>query len=177
MNLRTALPSDAAAVATLHAESWRATYRGMFSDDYLDGDIVEERTAIWSQRLQAPADNQLVLLAVDEDDLLGFVCAYGNDDRSWGTLVDNLHVRGDQQGRGLGRLLLGEAAAWSQRLYPAVGLYLWVLEGNTRARRFYESLGARHEDSETTESPGGTVTGLRYVWPDIDSLVALATDR
>ena len=51
-------------------------------------------------------------------------------------------------------------------LRPASGFYLWVLEVNTPARRFYERLGARNAESATSEPPGGgTIVGLRYVWP------------
>ena len=177
MNLRIARPEDAEAIARLHAESWRVAYRGMYRDEYLDGDIVRERAAFWKQRFDAPADNQYVLLAVEGDDPLGFVCAYGDADPPWGTLVDNLHVRLDRQGCGLGRALLSASAAWSRERYPDSALHLWVLDGNRKARRFYELLGGRPEESRVSEPPGGgSITGWRYVWPDLDPLLThLAT--
>jgi hypothetical protein len=48
------------------------------------------------------------------------------------------------------------------------GLYLWVLEGNAAARAFYDARGGRLVDREVTEPPGGggTIVGLRYVWPN-----------
>lgn len=173
MNLRTALPADVESIARLHAASWRTAYRGMYRDEYLDGDIVEERMHVWKQRFASPADNQHVLLATEGDDLLGFVCAYGNSDARWGTLVDNLHVRLDQQGRGLGRRLLAASAIWSRERYPDALLHLWVLDANAKARRFYELLGAQQQESAVSEPPGGgSVTGWRYVWFSIDPLLA-----
>jgi len=165
MDLRPALASDAQSIARLHAESWRTAYRGIYRDEYLDGDVVEERTTVWAQRFASPAENQFVTLATEGDDLLGFVCAYGDVDARWGTLVDNLHVRLDQQGRGIGRCLLAAAATWSRERYPAAPLHLWVLDANAKARRFYERLGAQPQESALSEPPGGgSVTGWRYAW-------------
>ena len=40
LRFRPADADDAAAVAGLHADSWRRHYRGAFSDAFLDGDVV-----------------------------------------------------------------------------------------------------------------------------------------
>ena len=40
LRFRSAEAGDAAAVAGLHADSWRRHYRGAFSDAFLDGDVV-----------------------------------------------------------------------------------------------------------------------------------------
>ena len=175
MELRPARPADAASIAELHADSWRTAYRGMYRDEYLDGDVVADRMNVWKQRLASPADNQFVLLATEGDDLLGFVCAYGNSDARWGTLVDNLHVLPGRQGQGLGRRLLGASAIWSRQHYPNALFHLWVLDGNAKARRFYELLGAKAQESKVSEPPGGgRVTGWRYVWSSIEPLLAQA---
>ncbi|MEU6929538.1 hypothetical protein AB0A05_10295 [Streptomyces sp. NPDC046374] len=44
MPIREAAPSDAAAVAAVHIRSWRAAYRGLVPDAYLDSLDVGERT-------------------------------------------------------------------------------------------------------------------------------------
>ena len=36
LTLREGTEHDAAAIAQLHADSWRSAYRGMLSDEYLD---------------------------------------------------------------------------------------------------------------------------------------------
>lgn len=51
---RLANPSDAEAIATLHAGSWRRHYRGAYSDAFLDGDVVSDRLAVWAERLREP---------------------------------------------------------------------------------------------------------------------------
>jgi ribosomal protein S18 acetylase RimI-like enzyme len=52
--LRPAVAGDAPAVAAIHAQSWRATYRGTLRDAYLDGDLTAERLALWRARLAVP---------------------------------------------------------------------------------------------------------------------------
>lgn len=172
MNLRPARASDVERIARLHAESWRVAYRGMYRDEYLDGDVFEDRLKLWRQRLAAPAPNQHTIVADGGDALAGFACAFGDDDPRWGTLLDNLHVRPDGKRLGVGTRLIAEVARWSLREYPACGLYLWVLEPNAPARRFYERWGARNEESQAAHPPGGgipgtgTLMGMRYVWED-----------
>jgi GNAT superfamily N-acetyltransferase len=172
IRIRTATRADASAVAALHAESWRFAYRGAYRDEYLDGPVLEDRARLWDERLSSPPANQYVVLAEDADGLVGFACAYGNDDERWGTLVDNLHVRPDRHRQGAGQRLLAEVAAWCSEQYPGCGLYLWVLEQNDRARRFYERVGASEGESRPYVPPGGGTTIIRRcVW----SAAALAT--
>ncbi|MGW8246840.1 MAG: N-acetyltransferase family protein [Acidiferrobacterales bacterium] len=172
MNIRLATREDAEVIARLHAESWRVAYRGIFRDDFLDGDVFAERNAVWHQRLAAPRSNQAVLLAEESDEVIGFVCAYGNEDPVFGTFIDNLHVRLDQKRKGVGRELMRSVAGWSQENYPEAGIYLSVLEPNLPARRFYESLGATNYESRNWEPPGGgQVVDLRYTWPDSQTLL------
>ena len=171
MRLRVATSADAVAVATLHAESWRAHYRGAYRDEYLDGEVVEDRTRVWKERLSTPAPNQFVVLADDGDDLIGFACAYGAHDERWGSLLDNIHVRSGHQRRGVGAALVAEVAAWCRANYADCGLYLWVLEQNRQAQRFYQRLGASDHGGEISEPPGGgQIHGRRYAWETLPDL-------
>lgn len=163
--LRAARPSDADAIAELHAASWRATYRGSMRDDYLDGEAAAERRALWRERLAAPVPNQHVVVAVEGDAVVGFGCAYGADDARFGTQLDNLHVRRDRQGAGVGRALIAAVAAWCAAEHPAVGLYLWVVDQNVGARRFYASLGAADGGGDLWAAPDGSAIPVRRcVW-------------
>ena len=56
ITFRTALPSESARVAELHAASWRSAYRGYLSDAYLDTDIVAERARVWQARFVPPSE-------------------------------------------------------------------------------------------------------------------------
>jgi GNAT superfamily N-acetyltransferase len=165
--LREATAADARAIAKLHAESWRLHYRGAYSDDYLDHAVFEERDAAWRERFSTPAENQFVVVAEDDGELVGFACAFGGDDERWGTLLDNIHVRAERQGTGVGARLVAEVVAWCRARYPDRGLYLWVLGQNVRAQGFYGRLGARDVGSElkVPSVGGGEARPVhRYAW-------------
>jgi ribosomal protein S18 acetylase RimI-like enzyme len=171
MEYRVAGAADVEWIAQLHTDSWRSTYRGMYRDDFLDGDLPGNRRAVWRERLTHPPSNQYVVVAVAEGQMAGFVCVYGADDATWGSLIDNLHVAAEFQRRGIGKALMNQAADWLISAYSDCGVYLWVLEGNTAARRFYESLGATHVETVEKElHPGGRGRICRYAWSNPASL-------
>src|SRR5207253_8063247 len=105
---REAMREDATTIATLHAESWRVTYRGSYRDEFLDGPVFQDRMGVWNKRLSMPAPNQFVVLAEEEGLVVGFACAYGRDDEQWGSLLDNIHVRRQQHWQGVGTGLTPE---------------------------------------------------------------------
>jgi ribosomal protein S18 acetylase RimI-like enzyme len=177
VDYRLAGTRDAEAVARLHARSWRESYRGSFTDAFLDSDLVGERLTVWRERLERPPADQLVQLAVDGDDLLGFVCAFGGHDPEWGSFIDNLHVAAEAKRRGIASGLMRRAGAWLADAYPGQGIYLWVLEVNAPARRFYERIGACNSGVSTTETHGGAlVQSCRYTWPRPEALARLGAD-
>lgn len=61
LQFRLAGPADAGAVAKLHAESWRHHYRGAYSHAFLDGDVVADRLAVWTDRLRVGSRSKAVL--------------------------------------------------------------------------------------------------------------------
>lgn len=173
MKTRIAVPADAAAIAELHAESWRVAYRGMLKDDYLDRTIFAERQALWEERFRSSPSNQFVVVAETTGGVTGFACIYGGEDATWGSFLDNLHVAPDQKRQGVGTVLMADVAAWSLRSWPAKGMYLWVLESNTSAMRFYEKLGGSRVGEGVWTSPdGGEYRKLRYAWDRLDGLAA-----
>lgn len=173
LSLRLACPTDADAVATLHAESWRRHYRGAYADAYLDGDVELDRATVWSERLQRPWPQARTVVAVAGGELIGFAHVRLRDDPHFGALLDNLHVRHDYQRRGIGRRLLGavaEIVAEDSEGQP--GLYLWVLHQNRAARAFYSACGGTELDTAAVVAPGGDPSRLvgspemlRVHWP------------
>jgi GNAT superfamily N-acetyltransferase len=171
---RVATVDDVDGIAALHASSWRRTYRGSFPDAFLDGDLAAERRGVWRERLGRQRADQFVCVAVVEGQVAGFVCAYGGEDPRWGSLIDNLHVAPDHRREGVGCALMRRAGAWLASSYGGCGVYLWVLEANTGARRFYERVGALDAGTEEVENPSGaTARSCRYVWPTPDLLAEI----
>ena len=75
--------------------------------------------------------------------------------------------------RRVGGSLMRQAGAWLETRDSDSGVYLFVLEVNSLARRFYERLGARNAGVSTMETHGGAIVrSCRYVWPDPAALSA-----
>lgn len=164
--------ADAAAIAALHADSWRRHYRGAYSDAFLDGDVEADRLAVWTSRLGVDDPFRHTVVVHDDDKLVGFVHVVLNDDPCWGSLIDNLHVTYSLKRRGLGSRLMKLASAAVVEKAPGSGMYLWVLEQNTDAQAFYRSLGGVEVERAFVGAPGGVparLAGLpvklRMAWP------------
>ena len=164
---RLARATDAAHIAALHADSWRRFYRGMFPDEYLDNDVEADRATVWHERFNRadPQPATLTVLAELGDDLVGFAHSIVDEDPEWGTLLDNLHIRHDAQRLGIGTRLMAETATWLRDSGNTSTLYLWVLEANTRARRFYEALGGQPAGEGISSDGGSNAPSLRIWWP------------
>jgi ribosomal protein S18 acetylase RimI-like enzyme len=163
--IRPALSTDSLDIAELHAASWRSAYKTALSERYLAGDIVADRSALWKNRLSSPRNNQYVVVAENDRELVGFACAFIDDSEDWGSLLDNLHVKQDEQRAGLGTRLLRAVAAQCHLIARDSGLFLWVLQDNVNAQRFYLRHGASNVGSDIWDAPGGTRAPLfRFAW-------------
>ena len=166
--LRPAQFSDHITIAKLHAASWQRTYRGIFSDHFLDHEVEENRTKVWHDRLQAPAANQRVTVAVQDEKIIGFACLFLGDDPAFGSLLDNLHVSFTLQKSGVGKLLMKNCASIIQKESNSGKMYLWVYEQNVNARAAYDRLhGKSVEIIEKENAEDGSKARIcRYVWED-----------
>lgn len=165
MEIKIAEYSDFEQIAQLHTKSWQTYYRGILGDEYLSHDVLDERSAVWQTRLINPPFNQHVIIIKEQDELLGFVCAFGNHDFEKGSIIDALHVNTKYRGRGLGRKLLEEIGLWLEQYFPENGVYLEVLADNKQAVDFYEHVGGTHSLERLWKAPCGTqATELVYTW-------------
>ncbi|OBH83795.1 acetyltransferase [Mycobacterium scrofulaceum] len=161
--VRTAVPADAHEVARLHVRAWRSAYRGLIAPDYLDSltpEAVADRYTFGRVGLRMPS----TLVAVDGPAIRGFatagLCRDGelpNVGELMALYVDPAHV-----GAGVGALLLTAARA-RLRAVGVTEAALWVLDANTRARRFYERDGWRPDGACRTSLFGDQTSRLvRY---------------
>lgn len=165
MKLRDAVSTDAPLIARLHTTSWRSAYQGIFSAEYLAGEIEQERLSLWNARFKDWKDNQAVIVAENDCHPVGFVCVFGSHSPQWGSLVDNLHVLPAAKGKGFGIALLKAAARWVTENHPGHGFYLWCYEQNIPSRQFYERCGGKVVETKLEAVPGGPhVNALRFYW-------------
>jgi ribosomal protein S18 acetylase RimI-like enzyme len=168
-------------IAALHADSWRRNYRGAYADSFLDGDLDADRLAVWSARLNAAGGTETVV-AERDGRVVGFVHIVFDADERWGSLVDNLHVTHGLRRMGIGRRLLGRAARAVAERETGNAMYLWVLQQNIAAQRFYRAQGAVDAGTALVSPPGGdperlhgTPRKVLLAWPDVTRALAIRT--
>lgn len=162
-SVRRAVPADAHDVARVHIRSWQRAYQGLLAQEYLDGlepEAWATRYTFGRMGFRLPSTQ----VAVDGSTVCGLVTTglCGDDDLSnFGELmaiyVDPAYLR-----TGVGRLLMSAARIRLRRVGVSAAA-LWVLDGNARARRFYERDGWRCDGTHRTSTYGGVpVDEVRY---------------
>ncbi|MBO9452848.1 GNAT family N-acetyltransferase [Tropicibacter sp. R16_0] len=165
MKIRAATSDDLSAIRDIHVQSWRSSYAGMLPNDFLEAPLHAAMTDRWAQM---PGDDVLLLVA-EEDGLLGFACIRCDDVD--GPLLDNLHVAGAVQGRGVG-LHLMQALAKRLTGMGKTTLWLEVLEANTAARRFYDRLGGVEGPVFQDDLFGNPVPARKVIWDGFEKIFA-----
>ncbi|BBX61562.1 N-acetyltransferase [Mycobacterium saskatchewanense] len=160
-HVRPAVAADAHAVARVHVRAWQSAYRGLLAPDYLDGLRPEAWAARYAfERVGLGLPSTLV--AVDGAVIRGLVTTGLSRERPNAGELMALYVDPACTGTGVGRLLMAAARERLRGLGVAEAL-LWVLDLNTRARRFYERDGWRFDGARRTESYGDSQAQLlRY---------------
>jgi GNAT superfamily N-acetyltransferase len=130
VEIRRASVSDAADIATVHVRTWQAAYRHVFGAERLAGLDVDRRVAGWTRALE---EGEAIFVADDDGRVVGFVSVDACELRAIYTLPG-------AWGSGAGAALM-RAAVEQLREDGCTEAFLWVLEGNPRARRFYEREG------------------------------------
>lgn len=161
--VRAAVPADAPDVARLHVRSWQSAYRGLIAPELLDGldpEVFANRYTFGRVGLRMPS----TLVAVDGSTIRGLATTglcRDQDLPNFGELmaiyVDPVYLR-----TGAGRLLIA-AARERLRGVGVAAAALWVLDGNARARRFYERDGWRFDGARRSRTYGNApVEEVRY---------------
>ena len=140
----------------VHCTSWKEAYRGIVSDRYLDSMTVEATTT----RARQFPDNTLV--AKDKEKVVGFA-VYGpsrdEDLKNAGEVVA-IYVLSAHYGRKIGYRLMNEAFS---RLKEYDTVFLWVLEKNERAIRFYHKYGFEFDGCKRQWNYGTPVSIVRMI--------------
>jgi GNAT superfamily N-acetyltransferase len=139
MIIRPAEPKDRLAVARVHVRSWQVAYRGLLSDQYLDNLRPEDRAAKYDFGSGDPLKPQTIL-STKGDEVVGFATvSYSRDaDLPDHGELSALYVDPLLWGRGYGVALMNAARMQMSRMGLNKAL-LWLLVGNKRAARFYET--------------------------------------
>lgn len=158
--------ADCDRVSEIRVLGWQFAYRGLMPQPFLDALSAKADAERRRARFGQGDGRVLNLVATRGAELVGWA-AIGpyrdgelrtEDAELYAIYLDPQHL-----GTGVGRALVQE----SLRQCAARGhdrVYLWVVRGNARARRFYERAGFRADGTEEPyEVEGVAVSEVRYV--------------
>jgi GNAT superfamily N-acetyltransferase len=174
MATRAAQTDDAAAIASVYAQSWRETYTGRIPERIIEArTAVEKRRAQWSARLGEPRAADIIFVNEQDSVIRGFLwivprSAVEERERGPGNYLSALYVLANAHGRGIGRELLG-AGARVMLSRGQLALSFGVLAANP-ARAFYEHLGAQYISTSTIHDGADRWDQCTYEWPDVTPL-------
>ena len=164
MTIRTATDADRAAIAAIQAASWRTAYAAVLPQAWLEGRLEPEVLAHW---LAEPIPPQDVVLLAEAPEPCGFIAVRDGPV----PYIANLPVRPEWRTRGIGRLLM-QAAARALMETGRDTAYLWGVESNAGAIRFYRRLGGQFGQEADREMFGNPVRAIRVDGPDLRVMLA-----
>jgi diamine N-acetyltransferase len=155
VELREPTPIDALGWARFLVGEQQRTYRGLLPDDFAERGLEQANVAGLARAFAAPR-GAVRRIAWHGDRIVG-IAATGAAPARWerelGLVpapadreLDRLYVAAEMHGTGLGAALFD--AVVDDRAH-----YLWLIDGNARAARFYERRGFRHLDERVATGP------------------------
>lgn len=151
---------DRLAISHIYEESWKVAYQGIVPQEFLES-IPK---GYWIKALDSPEWQTLV--GVENGRYIGTSSFCKSRFKRFpedGEII-SLYLLPEYMGQGYGKRLLKRTMDELQKQGFQM-LFLWVLEENEIARRFYESQGFLPTDDYVTLSIGGKeLRDMRYVY-------------
>lgn len=156
--IRGGCSSDSLAMGMVYSKAWKAAYRGIVPDAFLDS-LTAVNAAPPAERISPET-----CLVYEKD---GSICAlvrFGkcrDADITDMAEIYSIYVLPECWHGGIGTALF-EAALKALRDGGAAGVYLWTLKENARARGFYERMGMMCIGEREIEIAGKKLNECRY---------------
>lgn len=174
--VRPAVMEDVPQIARVHVDSWRSTYSGILSEDFLAAMSYEDFKAHWRDWLggEFGVPGISYVAELPAGGIVGFASGGPLQEESnyleyEGQLYTAYLLRQHQR-RGLGRRLL-EAVAKGLLADGKHSMLAWVLAENP-SRAFYEAVGGKLLGSQKIEIGGAALKEVAYGWNDINHLAS-----
>ena len=157
ITIRDAKKEDVRQIAEICVEDWKAAYRGIIDDAYLDSLSVEKRYEVELNRYQ---EN---VVATDGREILGYAWLQTTEDAIADCEIVALYVRYAHRNKGIGKLLLRHAVD-RFRENGKKRMIIWCLKENHESRRFYEKTGGKAFQASTHNWGGREYDMISYLY-------------
>jgi GNAT superfamily N-acetyltransferase len=176
ISIRKATVYDAREIAHIHVVAWKAAYRDIVPQSFLDALDVNSRAELWSTWLQN--EDAHIYVATVDGQIRGFIGggklreAIGESIGEYDAELYAIYLLPSVKGQGIGKLLVRELA----KLLDTRGfrrMAVWVLAENP-ACGFYEHLGAQRIAQKQIQIGDASLLEVAYEWQDLQRLAMSA---
>ncbi len=170
--IKAAIYSDIPAIARVHVDSWRSTYRGIVPDEYLANLAYEQREKGWQQIFdRASTTHSFTYVAKNsQGKVVGFAngCTERTGDPVYKGELAAIYLLEPYQGQGIGRSLV-QAVAERLAQLKLNSMLVWALRENS-ACEFYLALEGKQIRQREIEISGRRFVEIAYGWLDTAAL-------
>lgn len=166
MIVRKAGDDDLAVIADIKVRNWADTYASLLDAATLAPFLDTPKQTAYVRDVANRRDALLLVAEAEPHGVIGFALTFL--ERAPEPWLESLHVLRERRSHGAGELLM-RATAEELGVRGHHTLRLGVVEGNTRAARFYERLGASFAGREPADWAPNVWHEL-YRWPDLETL-------
>ena len=184
ISVRAVTTSDIPGLAGIHVQCFREANRGILPADYLAKTKASSLQREWERKFSQgvsgePAFERHFVAEDSRAGIVGFSCAGPSRDAQlkYEAEIYDIYVQSGFQGRGVGRSLLSASVDFLRKRRMS-SLLLWVFEGNTRAREYFEHLGGELVKLKRDVSiDGKKLVEIPYAWAELNILQAKVAGR
>ncbi|KAA0548164.1 GNAT family N-acetyltransferase [Bacillus sp. BGMRC 2118] len=169
MIIRKAQLKDVEQMAIVHVDSWKTTYKGIVSEDYLATLKYEDREKLWHSALSS---SNFVWVAEVHNKVVGFIS--GGKERTSEYNYDGeiyaIYILKEHQKSGIGKKLIQAFSREMKEVGNFNSILVWVLSQNP-SQQFYQGLKAVKVDSAVIDIGNEKHEEFAFGWPRIDTLI------
>jgi len=180
INFRIANISDLSGIVKVNVDTWKTTYHGIISENFLQSLSYEDKEANWRQRLEKPTHGAIIYVAeTDQNEIVGFALAtleiYNpivvllQAERYNGELCA-IYVLEEFQHKKIGIELVHLVVKYF-KMNNIYSMITWVLK-ESPYRRFYEKLGGKFLGEQSIEIGGMRYIEIAYGWENIEVILS-----
>jgi GNAT superfamily N-acetyltransferase len=156
----------------MHVDSWRSTYKGIISDDYLSNLSVERREKSWQWTFNHLNPDEVTFVAENNE---GKIVGFSNSGKSrspeynYDAELYAIYILKEYQGQGVGKELVS-ALLSDLKVNNYKSMMVWVLEGNPSAE-FYKRLGGSLFTKKEIQIGEQTLIELAIGWDSLNKII------
>lgn len=155
MNLIRATEDHASLIGETHSAAWQQAYAEIFPKEYIETDTCKKRMQEFADTLQDV--RYQYFLIYEENVCVGIVKIYAENIECE---IVSIYILKKYCGRGLGQAVVSQLT----EMYKGYSIFLWTLEENYLARRFYEKNGFVKTGEVRTICRGRDYVQVKYVF-------------